>query len=225
MDQSSKIGILGGTFDPVHLGHLRAAEESAELLGLDEVVFIPSATPPHRPSAPRASGAQRLEMARLAVEGRRGFSVSGLEVERGGASFSVETLGQFERERPGGERWFLVGTDAFLEIHTWREWKRLFSLAHFAVMTRPCPDPGLMSRAVLERYVAERLSGLFAPAAGGGWTHGESGRRLVFLPIRSLDISATHIRNLLSGNRSIRYLVPEPVRDYLEQQKLYSEGP
>ncbi|MBU2488352.1 MAG: nicotinate-nucleotide adenylyltransferase [Proteobacteria bacterium] len=227
MNRARKTGILGGTFDPVHLGHLRAAEEAAEALGLDELVFIPSATPPHRPNAPRASAEDRLEMARLAVAGRPGFSVSGLEVARGGASYSVETLAALEQERPGEERWFLVGTDAFLDIHAWRDWARLFSLAHFAVMTRPGPDPELAGLGAVERYMKDRLAKakIFVPAKDEGWTHVETGRRLVFTPIRSLDISATLVRSLLAENRSVRYLVPDAVLDYIEHRKLYGKSP
>ncbi|MBW1990019.1 MAG: nicotinate-nucleotide adenylyltransferase [Deltaproteobacteria bacterium] len=213
------MGILGGTFDPVHLGHLRAAEEAAEALGLDEVAFVPARKPPHKPGEPTASPEDRLEMARLAVVGRPGFFASDMELFREGPSYSLDTLRVLGKERPGTDLYFLLGTDAFVEIHTWHRWEELFSHAHFVVLTRP-------PRAAedVAPYVEQTLAGLFS-AEGGEWRHKASGNRLIPLSVTALDISATAIRGLLARGKSIRWLVPEPVRDYIILRKLYTDAP
>jgi nicotinate-nucleotide adenylyltransferase len=190
-----RIGVFGGSFDPIHVGHLRAAEEVREALGLDRILFVPAANPPHKPGRELANGADRLEMIRLAIAGHAAFEVSPLELERGGISYSVDTLAEL---RPRGERdslYFLVGVDAFREIHLWKDVTHLFELTNVVAF---CYDPSTRSH----RH--------------------RSGTSLSFLSITGLDVSATTIRTLLREGRSIRYLVPSTVERFIEERRLYS---
>ena len=137
---TARIGILGGTFNPIHFGHLRAAEEVAEVLGLARMVFVPSADPPHKSNRPHdriAPAAQRLDWVELAIRDNPLFEVDSLEIDRGGASYSVETLRVFGERLAPAKPVFTIGQDAFVEIDSWRDPAALFECAHFAVMTRP----------------------------------------------------------------------------------------
>jgi nicotinate-nucleotide adenylyltransferase len=211
-----KIGIFGGTFDPVHLGHLRAGVEAAEALGLSRVYFVPSHTAPHKKDGGRASGLQRLEMARLAVASCRLLEASAVEIERGGKSFTADTLEYFKNKLPEAERVFLVGLDAFLEIHTWKNFESLFSLADFAVLSRP----QTRGQAQMQAYIQEHLNGLLSRNDAGQWLSA-SGQRLCFVPVTGMDISATDIRQRALKSLDISFLVPDPVKNYIEQNRLY----
>jgi nicotinate-nucleotide adenylyltransferase len=196
------LGVLGGTFNPIHLGHLRAAEEVREALGLERVLFVPARVPPHKAAAEVAPPAVRLRMVRRAIEGNRCFEVSDLELRREGPSYSVDTLAALRAGLGAGDRlWLLVGADAFREIHTWWRFADLFSLADVAVMRRPPEDGPLPPPRGME--------GDFQ-ATGGGYVHA-SGREIRFVPVTLLDISSTRIRKALSEGRSARYLVPDAV--------------
>ena len=149
-----RLGLLGGTFNPVHYGHLRAAEETAELMGLGRVTFIPSAQPPHKKGQPQVEFRHRLAMTRLACADNSSFAVSDLEGKRDGPSYTVQTLGQLHQEQgPGLELYFITGLDAFLEIHSWKRYQELFELAAFVVITRPGSNPDQ-----LEPYLKETIS-------------------------------------------------------------------
>jgi len=191
-----KIGIFGGTFDPIHLGHLRAAENAREALGLGAVYFVPAHTPPHRPG-PATSATDRYAMVALATSGHAAFITSDVEVRRGGPSYTVDTLVTLREELAGQELWLILGSDAFGEIATWREPEKIFSLCRVAVVHRPGEVP--KSEKALE-LSAERVS--WVEAAG-------------------LPISATEIRRRASERRSVRYLVPDAVADYIEKRTLY----
>ena len=202
-----ELGVLGGTFNPVHLGHLRAAEEVREALGLDRVLFIPAKIPPHKGGVRIAPPEVRFELVRDALAGNPHFEVSDLELGREGPSYSVDTLEDLRRGMACRDRlWFLLGADAFREIHTWHRYAELFALADIAVMRRPplgsdpAPPPD--------------LSGQFS-RSDSGLRH-VSGREVRFVAVTLLDISSTRIRAALSEGRSVRYLVPEPVREKLE---------
>lgn len=200
--------MFGGTFNPIHLGHLRAAEEVAETLGLDRVVFIPAKRPPHKVGEAVAPAAFRMEVVQRAVADNPRFRASDLELLREGPSYSVDTLGQLRAELgPEGELWFLVGSDAFREIHTWHRYEQLFSLTDLAVMSRP-PDGATptLPPAVADSFVPERQ----------GYRH-RSGHRVRSVSVTLLDISSTSVRRALLGGRSIRYLVPDAVRPVLER--------
>ncbi len=212
------VGILGGTFDPVHYGHLRMAEELAEALDLEQVRFIPAGSPPHRGS-PRAAGRHRLEMVRRAVAGNPRFVLDDREIHRDGPSYSVNTLTELRRELPAGTPLVLfMGSDAFLGLASWHEWRRLFDLAHIAVAHRPGFSPALWEDALpdalrrqLERCRSEEAGELAEAPAG----------RVLLHAITQLDISASQIRDRRLRGKSLRYLLPDDLIDYIHENHLY----
>ena len=213
------IGVLGGTFDPIHYGHLRLAEELGETLRLDEVRLIPSGTPPHR-SAPQVAAGHRLAMARLATADNARFKVDEREVHRAGPGYTFDTLAELRAEA-GSDRplALLVGADAFLEFATWHRWHEIFGLAHIAVAHRPgyplerwaerMPQP--LAREYTARLMQQPLATHLQPAGG-----------IVVVPFTALDISATAIRDTLKAGASPRYLLPASVLDYIHAHKLYT---
>jgi nicotinate-nucleotide adenylyltransferase len=199
--------VFGGTFNPVHLAHLRVAEEVREALGLDRVLFVPARIPPHKTSAQVAPPAERLAMVREAVAGNPRFEVSDLELRRQGPSYSVDTLAALRAGLGARDRlWFLLGADSFREIHTWHRFPEIFRVADLAVMRRP-PDLGALPP-------PPGLAGELE-AVAGGYRHA-SGRDVRFVPVTLLDISSTQIRRALAEGRSVRYLVPDAVLARLE---------
>jgi nicotinate-nucleotide adenylyltransferase len=188
-----KVGMLGGTFDPIHLGHLRAAENAREALGLDRVLFVPARMPPHR-KGPVASPLDRFTMAALAVQGHPQFSVSDLELRREGPSYTVDTVEEWLRLNARDSVYLVVGSDTFPEMTTWKDVDRLFSICAVAVAARPGEGAGLASLGNL------------------------SGRRVEGL---GLPVSSTEVRRLAAAGSSIRYLVPDAVADYVEKRELY----
>ncbi len=215
------VGIFGGTFDPIHYGHLRLAEEAVARLRLDEVRFIPAGSPPHR-SAPGAPAGQRLAMARLAVAGNARFAVDEREVRRAGPGYTIDTLAELRAE-VGGHRplALLMGADAFLDLATWRRWEQLFTVAHIVVAYRPgfpvdtwhtrMPVP--LAREYRARLAQQPLAVHLAPAGG-----------VFVLPLAELDISATGIRDAVGRGMTVRYLLPDSVLDYIETQGLYRKA-
>jgi nicotinate-nucleotide adenylyltransferase len=200
------IGAFGGTFNPVHLGHLRVAEEVREALGIERVVFVPAKIPPHKEAASVAPPEIRLEIVREAVAGNPNFLVSDLELSREGPSYSVDTLSEMRRNcAPGRRLWFIMGSDAFRDIHTWHRYPELFELADIAVMSRP-PHRSLVAPPAA-------LVDQFDPTETG-FRH-VSGHEVRFVPVTLLDISSTIIRRALAQGRSVRYLVPEVILNRL----------
>lgn len=211
-----RIGIFGGTFDPIHLAHLRVAEELREVCALDRVLFLPAASPPHKDPAAAADFAQRQAMVEAAVADHPDFAVSDLESRRQGKNFSVDTLQILHRERPEDEFYFLIGMDSFRDLGDWHAYPRLFELAHIVVALRP--GVGLeRPRDLLP--VAIRDQFCYDPDSKN--LRHRSGTSLIFLEETYLDISSTRIRRLLAAGRSIRYLVPPPVADYINRHGLY----
>ena len=214
MSNHKRLGVFGGTFDPVHLGHLRCCIEVREALELDRVIFVPSNIPPHR-SAPRASPEERCEMLRLATSGIDGLSVSDFELKRSGKSYTIYTLQHFRSA--ADELFFVIGSDAFGEIDTWHRWRELFGIASFAVMFRAGDE-----RTEMDSLIPPQLRGEFV-RDGSTYRH-TSGNRIIPVQVTKLDISSTQIRRLIAQGRSIRFLVPEPVREYIERRRLYRPG-
>ena len=212
------LGIFGGTFDPIHYGHLRLAEEIVEAAKLGEVRFIPSGTPPHRTS-PGASAQDRVEMVRLATAGNDRFSVDARETQRSGPGYTVDTLIELRSEL-GRDRSLalLLGADAFLELVTWSRWRMLFDLAHIVVAYRPGFPidtwQARMAEPLAHEYAArsmqQPLAVHLAPAGG-----------IAAVSMTGLDISATFVRTALARGASARYLVPDSVLDYIESHSLY----
>jgi nicotinate-nucleotide adenylyltransferase len=210
-----KLGILGGTFDPIHLGHLRLAEEVGEAFNLEKLYLIPASSPPHKGGEEVAPFHHRFEMARIAVEGSSLLTALDLEGRRKGLSYSIETLKEFHRFYPSDlELFFVLGTDAFLEIETWKDYRDLFSNAHFVVIQRP---------GIAFGKTRAHLSSLGIPfrEKGEGRFVGPSGHEVIFMETTVMDISSTQIREKVSEGKSIRYLVPEGVRCYISKTGLY----
>ena len=211
------MGLFGGTFNPIHLGHLRGAEEIREVFHLEEMIFVPSSIPPHKMTEEVIEASHRLEMVRLAVSGNPYFSVSDVEISRPGKSYSIETIKYFQ-ERRQDTFFFILGSDAFVEIETWKEFQNLFSLCHFIVMTRPGSQKEIppLPRALAPnfRYASEKKA----------WVH-VSGYMLYFKEISFLDISSTKVRELIEKGRSVRYLIPPEVETYIREHSLYRRNP
>lgn len=211
--------MLGGTFDPIHLAHLRMAEECADAIGLAKVRCIPTGTPPHR-SAPRVSGPHRMEMLRLAIRGNPRFEADDREIRRQGVCYSFDTLNELRAELGERPLCLLMGSDAFSALTTWHRWEELFDLAHIVIAHRPgfsvqqlqSSLPGALRKSYLQRL-----------AASPGILRRDSAGAIYVKEITALDIAATHIRAILAGAGSARYLVPEAVLDYIEHHRLYKE--
>lgn len=213
---NKRIGLLGGTFDPIHFGHLRGALEAAECLGLDELRLIPSARPPHR-GEPRATARQRLDMVRLAIDGRRaalsGIRVDDRELARDRPSYSVETLESLRRDLGDTVTLFMIlGWDAFGGLPSWHRWEELLGLCNVVVLQRPDFDPELPE--VLKDLLAARS---VSDPASASARYGQ----IICMSQTPLAISATHIRELVAADRSPRFLLPDAVLDYIETNGLY----
>jgi nicotinate-nucleotide adenylyltransferase len=208
---------MGGTFNPVHLGHLRAAEEVAESLQLQQVIFMPAAKPPHKTAVGLVSFDHRWRMLELAVGGNPLFVLSDLEHRRLGKSYSVETLTQLSSQYGGEEElYFVLGLDAFLELPTWKSYRELFKLCHFVVVARPGISPESLDE-MLKTQVGDNY--LFDPNIQG---YVNPNQYVVYYrEITLLDISSSTIRNLLASSRSVRYLLPDKVEHYIRQHGLY----
>jgi nicotinate-nucleotide adenylyltransferase len=216
--QAFRLGLFGGAFNPVHLGHLRAGLEIQEAFALDKVLFIPTALPPHKETRDLISFSHRLRMVRLAVSGYPFFQVSDVEGRQKGKSYSIRTIRHFNnRTTPGTELFFILGLDAFLEIHTWKEFQRLFTLCHFVVMDRPG-----YNRKSIKDYVLQEISSeaIYYPTEKRFQHPG--GRSIFLFRITLLDISSTRIRRLRQNHQSLRYLIPEKVENYILENRLYA---
>lgn len=206
------LGLIGGTFDPVHYGHLRLAEEAREMLGLAEVRWIPAGRPPHR-AAPRVAAAHRLEMVRRAVAGNPAFAVDDAEATSDEPSYTVTTLERLRAGQAARPLVVLIGADAFLGLPGWHRWRELPGLAHLVVVERP--GTRLEPDAALAGLLAGRRSpdaaALARSSAGLLWQQ----------PVTPLDISASAIRALLASGGDPRFLVPEAVRELLMASRCY----
>uniref|UniRef100_A0A7C3Z6K8 Probable nicotinate-nucleotide adenylyltransferase n=1 Tax=Desulfobacca acetoxidans TaxID=60893 RepID=A0A7C3Z6K8_9BACT len=212
-----RLGLFGGTFNPIHYGHLRSAEEVAEALNLRRILFIPAALPPHKAPVGVTPFEVRLTMTRLAVGRHPRLAVSDVEGRRPGKSYSIDTLRYFREELgPQGELYFILGLDAVLEISSWKDYRELFTLSHFVVLDRPGYDRGQLGE-LLRRQVHPGFKPL---ADGRGFQHPQ-GCQVLFQSTTLLDISATRIRQSVQQERSIRYLLPERVRRFILKNRLY----
>jgi len=215
----SPIGILGGTFDPIHHGHLRIAQEALEQCNLAQVRFIPSGTPPHR-ATPNAAAKSRWEMVRLALNSHSDFLVDVREVFRTDPCYTVDTLAGLRAELgPQQPLCFILGGDAFLQLHTWHEWKRLFELAHIVVLQRAGEKP--LGNAMLKADAALQTEYQARLAPGAGALHETPNGAIFVADMPALEISSTNIRRRCADGKSIRYLVPDAVVNYVNTNSLY----
>ncbi len=189
-----KIGILGGTFNPVHIGHLILAEEAREKLGLDKVIFIPANLPPHKDNVDIAAAEARLKMLKLAIKGNKHFAVLDLEIRRPGRSYTIDTIRELKQKYSRDELYFIIGSDLLKYLEEWKDLNEITKMVKFIAATRP-------------GYPLEDI-----PAY------------IKTLSIRAVDISGFEVRECVKGDKSFRYLVPEPVYNYINKNKLYKTG-
>ncbi|WKE66630.1 nicotinate-nucleotide adenylyltransferase [Gallaecimonas kandeliae] len=201
------LGLFGGTFDPIHNGHLRLAVEVLEAFGLESLSLLPNKAPPHR-AQPLADAGQRLAMARLAVEGVPGLKVDDIELRRAGHSYTVDTLEAFAGEHPGRPLLFVMGMDSLLSFTSWHRWQRILELASLAVCCRP---GHLLDPLALDTRLASCLGE--GPVTGPG--------AIRALTTTELAISATDIRARIAQGQRLDFLVPQAVAQYIEAQGLY----
>lgn len=212
-----RVGVMGGTFDPVHLGHLRVAEETIEALGLDVLLFVPAAVPPHKLGKKILPFEHRWQMLRIATEKHPRFKVSDLEQRMPGKSYTVVTLRRLSEAKSGkAEFFFIVGMDAFLEVDTWWHFDELFELAQMVVLRRHG-----FSESEMTRFLAEKISPLYTFSAADACFKHPHLLPVHYLSNTWLDISSTRIRQLVKAGKSIRYLVLPEVRQYINSNRLY----
>jgi nicotinate-nucleotide adenylyltransferase len=200
---TERIGVFGGSFDPVHMGHLTIAQDAVEQLELDRLIFVPAAIPPHKQGQALADGQQRLEMLRLATEGNLSFEVSDMELRRGGVSYTFDTMRQIQFEHPGAELFFIVGLDSLTILHSWMNVEQLLEMCTIVPFARGGED--------IEKVAAQiQLSNVWKT-------------RLLerLIRIHEVEISASEIRMRLAEGLSIRYLVPPEVEMYIAEHGLY----
>lgn len=218
-----KIGIFGGTFNPIHYGHLRVAEEVLEILAFDKIWFIPSGTPPFsKPDIVSAS--HRYEMTKIAIKNNPGFDVSDVEVKTRGISYSVKTMERLTLKHKETEFFFILGIDTFLDIPKWRQPSRLMKLANTVVISRPgfsfldlCISPylaGIQKKTLREVDRGKRKIFSF---------NLKTGRKLFLCRVSELEISASAIRDFVRSGKSIKYLLPDSVESYIISHKLYTK--
>jgi len=188
-----KIGILGGTFNPIHIGHLILAEEVREKLKLDKVIFVPTYLPPHKDNSDIAPAHARLAMIKLAIKGNRYFLASDIEIKRDGRSYTIDTLKEFEKAYPQDELYFIIGSDLLKYLDDWKDLQEIIKMVRFIVATRP-------------GYPLEKIPS-----------------HISTIPIRAVDISGFEIRKAIKEDKSFRYLVSEAVLKYINKKKLYKK--
>lgn len=206
------IGVYGGTFNPIHFGHLRTALEVKEALKLDEVRLLPSRQPPHRES-PEVSAEQRLKMLQLAIEGESSFRIDTREIKREGPSYMVDTLLSIRKEMPDTPLCLILGIDAFQGLPAWHRWRELWDLAHLIVMQRPGYSPEVGEK--LSSYLKERQV-----SDSSQLTQARAGF-IFFQEVSQLDISASRIRKMIRQGKSPRYLLPDSVYRMIRQEGWY----
>jgi nicotinate-nucleotide adenylyltransferase len=213
-----RIGLLGGSFNPIHNAHLRIAGEAQEACGLDRIIFIPAADPPHKPLAGDVSFEDRSHMVSMAIAGRPGFEMSAVEAERGGKSYSIDTIMTLRKRFPEDELFFIIGGDSFLEIGTWHRYGEIFSACNLVVVERPgCPVVNPLAS------LPAAVRGSFSLDRETGRLMHESGTTIFFITGSPLDLSSTEIRRLAATGADITRHVPPDVAAYISQQRIYHQ--
>ena len=210
------IGIFGGTFDPIHYGHLRTALELQQTLDFERVHFVPVATPPHQ-KIPISDGALRMRLVEAAMEGEPQFVADPRELERQGPSYTIDTLASFRKEFPQQPLCLLIGMDAFLGLPAWHRWDELLDFAHLVVAHRPgwrAPDSGFLGDLLRARRTQD-------PAA----LHANPAGRVHVQPVTQLEISSTDLRSLIAAGLDPKFLMPDNVRRIILETECYAETP
>jgi nicotinate-nucleotide adenylyltransferase len=214
-----KTGIIGGTFNPIHLGHLAIAREMCDSLGLDRVLFIPAATPPHKSDLGLAPFEQRLAMVECAIQDDPAFAASDIENRRQGKSYSVDTLKLLHRQYPEDSFYFLIGMDSLNSLHSWYHFEEIFSLCHLVVARRPgveAPQSAdALPVAIRGQFCYDSVLKTFCHT---------SGTFLYFLKEAFIDISSTEVRSTIAENGSVREMIPAAVYEYIKTHQLYASG-
>lgn len=219
-----RIGLFGGTFDPIHIGHLRAATEVKQGFNLDQIVFIPSALPPHKTQEAVTDAADRLKMVELAVSGHSGFTASDVELKRSGPSYSIDTIDHFKRAAPKDSGiFFISGLDAFLEIDTWKSYSELLNQVAFIVIARPMFDYNdLASRwSRLEKFIKSKISDEYKFSDSSACFVHSNAKPIYIFDVTALDISSTRIRELIKKDQPVKFLIPEEIESYINNRGLY----
>ncbi len=204
--KNNRIGILGGTFNPVHLGHLALARGAVKAFGLEKVLFIPSAKPPHKKPGALAPVKHRMAMLKLAIKGKPGFEISDIETRRAGPSYTIDTITRLKKKNPSADYYFIIGSDSLRELHTWKRIRDLLKLCTFITFTRP--GKGGPGRIKNTRLGPARTCELMRH----------------FMPGRMPDISSSAIRRRIAEGKNIRYLVPQAVAEYIAAKALYKKN-
>ena len=186
-----KIGILGGTFNPIHIGHLILAEEAREKLGLDKVIFVPTYLPPHKDNLDIAPAEARLAMVKSAIKGNKHFLVSDVEIKRNGRSYTIDTIKEFNKRYPQDELYFIIGSDLLKYLADWKDLGEIIKMVKFIVATRP-------------GFPLEKIPSYIKT-----------------MEIRAVDVSGFEVRSCIKENKSFRYLVPEAVFNHINKKRLY----
>ncbi len=202
-----RIGVFGGSFDPVHIGHLWIAESAAESLGLDQVRWIPAATSPLKPEGPQASAELRTQMLRLALAGSPTHIVDDREIRRGDVSYTIDTLGSLRDEFPGDELFLIIGSDSLATLEKWRRPEEILALAKLAVIQRAADPP-------IDASVITRVSGDSASTEAN----------CIAVPVPQIEISSGELRERVRTGKSIRYRTPRAVEALIQAERLYA-GP
>lgn len=210
---NSLIGVFGGTFDPIHNGHLRVALEIQQILQLSQVRFIPCKQPVHKEHGPYATDQQRLAMVQLAIAQEPAFIADDREITRHTPSYMVDTLASLKKDYPKATLCLLLGLDSFLSLPSWHHWQSLLSYSHLIVMTRPgcLSNMGSALQQVFEQHQLDDMDGLQHNSAGSIYVQ----------DVTSLEISATAIRSQLKAGLNPRYLLPDDVLSYIHQHQIY----
>ena len=218
------IGLFGGTFNPVHIGHLRAALEVKEGFDLDQVILIPAALPPHKMPGEVADAADRLHMLNQALEDSPGLTISDVELKRSGPSYTIDTVQHFKHTLPDQSRIYLImGMDAFLEIDTWKSYDELLLQIPFIIINRPksgsaASDSGWK---FMENFLASKISADYVFSESQSCYRAQNKQPIYVFEVTSLDISSTRVRNLINTGRSTEYLVPQKVAEFINSKGLY----
>ena len=199
------LGVLGGTFDPIHNGHLAAADAAQKFLDLDSILLVPSRIPPHRQDPVGATGEQRFAMANLAAAGRPGWAVSRIEIDREGFSYTFDTLVELRKARPGTQIFFILGADAFAEMDTWSRFPDVLDLANFVVVSRP---------GITLDSLRERIPSVFDRQSAAK-------TRVILVEAPTPDVSSTDIRRGVRAGLPLSGLVPDTVAEYIRAHRLY----